>query len=316
MYTTDDIREIDFSTSMSGYKKSEVDDFLDQLADDYEQLVNENKQLKEQLKKGAASAPVADKPATPAEPDLATTENVQSILTSAQRFSDQLIFEAKQKAEALLTDAAIKAKEIKDKIAADKAQVEEHIAKSKEEAEQTVTTVLKGANDKSESIVLAAKDSVERQQMLFDKLRVEADLFKSKLVEGYKKQLELLAEFPIEVPFDAVHASKAVEFIIDNKPDFNSFINQEAKGEPETAQPAEPAEEAPAVTEETAEEEYAEPAEPEYEDPDDNQYVIEDKAEEENEESQEDSMELPAEEKEEDDGKDKKGFMYLFKDED
>ena len=316
MYTTDDIREIDFSTSMSGYKKSEVDDFLDQLADDYEQLVNENKQLKEQLKKGAAAAPVAEKPVTPAEPDLATTENVQSILTSAQRFSDQLIFEAKQKAEALLTDAAIKAKEIKDKIAADKAQVEEHIAKSKEEAEQTVTTVLKGANDKSESIVLAAKDSVERQQMLFDKLRVEADLFKSKLVEGYKKQLELLAEFPIEVPFDAVHASKAVEFIIDNKPDFNSFINQENKDEPETAQPTEP-EETPAATEEVAEEDYAEPEEPEYEDPDaDNQYVIEDKAEEEKEEPQEDSMELPAEEKDEDDGKDKKGFMYLFKDED
>ena len=315
MYTTDDIREIDFSTSMSGYKKSEVDDFLDQLADDYEQLVNENKQLKEQLKKGAASTPVVEKPATPAEPDLATTENVQSILTSAQRFSDQLIFEAKQKAEALLTDAAIKAKEIKDKIATDKAQLEEHIAKTKEETEQTVTTVLKGANDKSESIVLAAKDSVERQQMLFDKLRVEADLFKSKLVEGYKKQLELLAEFPIEVPFDAVHASKAVEFIIDNKPDFNSFINKKVKDEFENEDTSEPTEIESADVEEVADEKLNEPVEPEYEDPDaDNQYVIEDKAEEEKEDA-DDSMELPAEEKDED-GEDKKGFMYLFKDED
>ncbi len=311
MYTTEDIREIDFSTSMSGYKKSEVDDFLDQLADDYEQLVSENKQLKQQLKNSAAAAsPVAQKIAAPSEPDLATTENVQNILTSAQRFSDQLIFEAKQKAEALLTDAAIKAKEIEDKIAADKTQSDESIAKLKADTEQTVTTVLKGANDKSESIVLAAKDSVERQQMLFDKLRVEADMFKTKLIDGYKKQLDLLEEFPIEVPFDAVHASKAVEFIIDNKPDFNSFINQEAQTESEIAKPAQPTKDSYIA------DDAAEPAEPEYENrDDDNQYVMKDKAVEVKDDQAEDSAKLPAEEKDENDGG-KKGFMYLFKDED
>ena len=44
MITVEDIREIDFSTSMSGYKKSEVDDFIDELAIDYENLIKQNQE--------------------------------------------------------------------------------------------------------------------------------------------------------------------------------------------------------------------------------------------------------------------------------
>lgn len=237
MMTANDIREIDFSSSMNGYKKAEVDDFLDELAIDYEKLMAQNQQLnaklaalmKEKEQSGrTASAEPAPAPKTVQTPQSAaeTTENVRGILESAQRFSDQLISEAKQKAEAVITEAALKAKQLEEKIASDKAKHEETMQKLKFEVEAQASGKLKTAAEKSEGIITAARDSVARQQLLFDKLRAEADEFKNKLLDSYKKQLELLNSFPPEVPFDAKRAAEAIEFNVNKKPDFTSFVSE------------------------------------------------------------------------------------------
>lgn len=210
MISVEDIREIDFSTSMSGYKKAEVDDFLDEVALDYEKLQKQVKTLEEQLSNNGP-APIIE--AKPVQEDN-TTETVTGILESAQRFSEQLISEAKQKAEEILTAAALKAKELEDKIATDKQNHEQLVLNLKAQVEAEAADKLKAAAEKSESIIIAAKDSVARQQLLFDKLRVEADNFKSKLLDSYKKQLELLNEFPTQVPLEVkkhVEAVKAAE---------------------------------------------------------------------------------------------------------
>ena len=203
MITVDDIREIDFSTSMSGYKKSEVDDFLDELAIDYENLL---KKYQELAQKANADTAVV-KSAAPEN----TTEAVHGILDSAQRFSDQLISEAKQKAEEILTAAALKAKELEEKIENDKRNHEQLMLNLKAQVEAEAADKLKAAAEKSESLIVAAKDSVARQQLLFDKLRVEADNFKSGLLNSYKKQLELLNEFPTAVPFEVKKQVEAAE---------------------------------------------------------------------------------------------------------
>ena len=204
MITVEDIREIDFSTSMSGYKKSEVDDFLDELAIDYENLL---KQIQELKQNGNVAAPVVAKVETPES----TTEAVHGILESAQRFSDQLIAEAKQKAEEILTAAALKAKELDEKIENDKRNHEQLMLNLKAQVEAEAADKLKAAAEKSESLIVAAKDSVARQQLLFDKLRVEADNFKTSLLDSYKKQLSLLSEFPTAVPFEVKKQVEAAE---------------------------------------------------------------------------------------------------------
>ena len=196
MITVEDIREIDFSTSMSGYKKSEVDDFLDELAIDYENLIKQNQELSQKANGNVATQVVK------AETTENTTEAVHGILESAQRFSDQLIAEAKQKAEEILTAAALKAKELEEKIENDKRNHEQLMLNLKAQVEAEAADKLKAAAEKSESLIVAAKDSVARQQLLFDKLRVEADNFKTGLLNSYKKQLELLNEFPTAVPFE------------------------------------------------------------------------------------------------------------------
>lgn len=205
MITVEDIREIDFSTSMSGYKKSEVDDFLDELAIDYENLIKQNQELSQKAN-GNVAAPVVK-----AETTENTTEAVHGILESAQRFSDQLIAEAKQKAEEILTAAALKAKELEEKIENDKRNHEQLMLNLKAQVEAEAADKLKAAAEKSESLIVAAKDSVARQQLLFDKLRVEADNFKTGLLNSYKKQLELLNEFPTAVPFEVKKQVEAAE---------------------------------------------------------------------------------------------------------
>ena len=204
MMTVDDIREIDFSTSMSGYKKSEVDDFLDELAIDYENLLKQNQEL-------SKNANVNVEVPVKVESTENTTEAVHGILESAQRFSDQLIAEAKQKAEEILTAAALKAKELEEKIENDKRNHEQLMLNLKAQVEAEAADKLKAAAEKSESLIVAAKDSVARQQLLFDKLRVEADNFKTGLLNSYKKQLELLNEFPTAVPFEVKKQVEAAE---------------------------------------------------------------------------------------------------------
>lgn len=204
MITVEDIREIDFSTSMSGYKKSEVDNFLDELAIDYENLLKQNQEL-------SKNANVNVEVPVKVESTENTTEAVHGILESAQRFSDQLIAEAKQKAEEILTAAALKAKELEEKIENDKRNHEQLMLNLKAQVEAEAADKLKAAAEKSESLIVAAKDSVARQQLLFDKLRVEADNFKTGLLNSYKKQLELLNEFPTAVPFEVKKQVEAAE---------------------------------------------------------------------------------------------------------
>lgn len=253
MVTADYIREIDFSTSMSGYKKIEVDDFLDEVADAFDNIVKENEELKSKIGSANVSAqPKEEVKAEEAEENIkpeptykaeekdytATTASVSNILESAQRFTDQLINEAKEKAETIIGEATLKAKQISEEIAKEKAEHEAKIKKDKEEVEAQIAGKLKIAAEKSEGIITAAKDSVARQQLLFDKLKAEAEIFKSKLLDNYKTQLELLNKFPKEVPFNAERAAEAVEFIVDNKPDFNSFIpNTEEEPEVKEAKP-------------------------------------------------------------------------------
>lgn len=50
-YNVDDIRNQEFHLSFRGYKPQEVEEFLDKIAEDYEELVLEKKELEETVDK-------------------------------------------------------------------------------------------------------------------------------------------------------------------------------------------------------------------------------------------------------------------------
>lgn len=160
--TVNDIREKDFKTEMRGYSRDEVDDFLDELAEQTEELAVENERLEGEAAKAAeeietlkaqldeainhikeleaspAAAPAAAAPAVVEEAGLPTFNEpsyfknlettLRETLISAQRISDETIDDARKKARRIVEEAEQQAAAIdaesQQKLAATKADYE------------------------------------------------------------------------------------------------------------------------------------------------------------------------------------------------
>ena len=159
--TVKDIHEKEFSKQVRGYSIDEVDDFLDELAEQMEVMIKENRealaeaeaakaelaQLKaEKTATVAAPVVVAEEPKSivavaPAQPvqqsaaidepqyfkNLETT--LRETLISAQRLSDETVADARKKANAMIASAEEQAANV---TAAAKAEVETHKSEAEE----------------------------------------------------------------------------------------------------------------------------------------------------------------------------------------
>ncbi len=234
MNTGDYIRSVKFDYAMRGYKVADVEMFLDEVAEDFDKIIAQNRALSERLSalmKGQdketpveTEKPVQQAPETPKVNNSGSIDQVQSILVSAQRFSDQIINEANEKAASILFEANTKAKEIDEKVATVMDAFEKDVAERKAKADSEISKMLSDAAIKAEGIITAAHDSVARQQLLFDKIKVEASEFKKQLFDNHKQQLEILQRIPDCVPYDPEHAAKALEFEANAEPNFRSFL--------------------------------------------------------------------------------------------
>lgn len=161
MVTVKDIREKEFIKQKHGYSEEEVDEFLDEIADQMEALIQENKTLMQQAQEARAmadkaiserlAAPAARPAPTPVAPvqpevkpiqttDEAYFRNLESTLRetllSAQRIADETVSEAKKKAVAMVSDAEEKVGTIlaQQKAEIDNAKVElEGVRKASED---------------------------------------------------------------------------------------------------------------------------------------------------------------------------------------
>jgi cell division initiation protein len=97
-----DIHHKEFRNSLRGYSPEEVDDFLDEVADEFERLFKENIDLNEKL--DAASARVREYGAL--------EHTLQNTLVSAQTSAEDIKARATTEAERLTREAEAKAAEI------------------------------------------------------------------------------------------------------------------------------------------------------------------------------------------------------------
>lgn len=159
--TVKDIHEKEFSKQVRGYSIDEVDDFLDELAEQMEAMIKENRealaeaeaakaelaQLKAE-KSAAVAAPVvvaeepksivAVAPAQPVQQSAAIDEpqyfknletTLRETLISAQRLADETVADARKKANAMIASAEEQAANV---TAAAKAEVETHKSEAEE----------------------------------------------------------------------------------------------------------------------------------------------------------------------------------------
>ena len=86
--------------SFGGYNMAMVDEFLDELTDDYTALYKENAALKAKLKVLVEKV----------EEYRATEDSMRATLLTAQRMADSIVKEAEQKRDQMMTQAEIDAK--------------------------------------------------------------------------------------------------------------------------------------------------------------------------------------------------------------
>ena len=120
-----DIRHKEFKRGMRGYVDGEVDEFLDEVADEFERLFKENIELSE---RGEALQEKLDQYRN-------LEETLQNTLVAAQRSAEELKANAQKEAQLMLSEAELKARQMVNQSYGDKQAVEKQIVvlKSSEE---------------------------------------------------------------------------------------------------------------------------------------------------------------------------------------
>ena len=182
-----DIQEKEFSVQASnGYDVEQVDDFLDELAEQLGTLIRENlamngqiKQLEEELKAAKAEKAEVEKKL----PDYNETSYFQNLqntmreaLIGAQRIADETVAEATKKAETAVSEA--------------NAQAEKTVSEANAQAEKTVAD----AKAQADALTTAAETAAAQMKAETERLRAVAETYIADFKALVEEQLKALAE--------------------------------------------------------------------------------------------------------------------------
>lgn len=101
-----DIEQQEFSRSFRGYNEEEVDDFLDKIVKDYEELINENVRLNEEIEK------MQEKLKEFGEIE----ESLRSALLNAQKSAEEMKGRVENEAKVIIEKAKMEAKALKQQV--------------------------------------------------------------------------------------------------------------------------------------------------------------------------------------------------------
>lgn len=104
------IQEKEFKTKMRGYDEIEVDDFLDEIAEEMDRLIRENGDLRKRASEISQQQVVVERPApvqsSETSASVKSLENtLRDTLVMAQRTSEETIREAEKKASTIISNA-------------------------------------------------------------------------------------------------------------------------------------------------------------------------------------------------------------------
>ena len=218
MLKSSEIREVKFTTkAVGGYRQEEVDVLLDKIEADYEwyernlrDLQAKNERLQQDL-----------------EAYQGTQSSIQNVLLNAQRLADQIVAEARTKSTEIVAEAQANVDRLTAREKELSAAFEEKANKRKAIVNQEIETSLRTAKLKNTAMEAAANDSVARQQLLYNKLKLEISAFKADITRKYREHLELLQKLPDSVPMDPQEIAAAAAAAVDRIPAPESFIPQE-----------------------------------------------------------------------------------------
>jgi len=159
-----DIQNKKLRRSFRGYNEEEVDEFLDQLAQDYEWLYLENQRLKEKLQDTEAGVARYQE----------MEQTIKDTLVMAQKNAEELRENTKREAELLLNEARQKAREIV------------------KEAEENAGRLVSMAEERADEIIARAEKKVQAILQEYQWLEKQSRVFRVKFRSFLEAQLDLL----------------------------------------------------------------------------------------------------------------------------
>lgn len=214
MLRAKEIEEFEFSKSKNGYDREEVDELLDKVVEDYTQFETLIKSFESKIES-------LNNKINESKTDA---NSINTVLISAQKLADSIVADAKAQAEEITTAANNEAEQIKVRTKKALEEIDAEITKQKLKAQAEVDEILEAAARKSEGMILAAKDSVAREQILFDSIKAEVANFKKTVKNAYKEHLESLSTLPEEVPVNPENAAIGIEEIVNSEPRLERFV--------------------------------------------------------------------------------------------
>ena len=224
MLTPNKIKGYQFQQAGRGtYKAEEVDDFLSQVVDSFEQVFKENGDLVKKLNILATKLNEYRK----------EESNISKALVNAQSFIDKMIEEANKESKKIVAEAESRAKNVdaitnakikvmvdevegRMRVAYDKAMAQAKSAKeeaykeaeilileSKTKAEKTIddaravaAVIISDATKEAEKESSVLKEEIEKEKALLDNLKKTSNQFKTELVVLYERQLKSVEQIP------------------------------------------------------------------------------------------------------------------------
>lgn len=248
MLSANDVKNITFSKQVNGYRREEVDVFLDKVESDYE---NYERMLKEM------NAKIHE-----LETQIADTKNsegtIQSVLLSAQKLADNIVAEAKEKSGKIIDDAKMSLENFKAHEKELSGAFDKKAQERKKMMRDQLDQIIDEAKVNRDKISEATEKAVKKQAELYNRLKLETAAFKADIMEKYKKQLELISKIPDTIPTNPEEIAAAVDLNVEDLSNREKFISEleraEKRSVAEDAQFIEPAETAEGAAKPVSEE--------------------------------------------------------------
>lgn len=121
-----DIHHKEFRTALRGYNEKEVDEFLDQVADEFERLFKENVDLSERLNAALERVQSYE----------GMKDTLQNTLVVAQQHAEQMQSDATARSEMMLKEADLKSQQIVGDALAEKQRVQQEVLRIRKAEEE------------------------------------------------------------------------------------------------------------------------------------------------------------------------------------
>ncbi len=189
MLTPQEVSEFSFPKASlgGGYNMASVDDFLDQLTEDYTALYKENASLKSKMKVLSDSL----------EEYRVTEKGMRRALLAAQQEADEMVSDAEKKRDELLTSAEAEAKETVEKLRHQTVEEQEHLETARKSTADYIELVRQAMEKHKQSLdQLEEVVSVGQPEVTVEASSVEVD----DAVQDIEASINRLIDTPEETP--------------------------------------------------------------------------------------------------------------------